>query len=130
MLILNNNFRLPYQKSNNMCFMIQNTNDMVGISKTVNIVLCESILLDGIQNLVLITTILLLIRNIPNNNTPKQIIKLTDPIIKLSKKIIDFDNYYFQVGMSSALLIYISAIAGVGAMEPKIKLYCNHTVTK
>lgn len=147
-MLLQNNMRLiPFQKRNNLCFMMQDTNEMIGIPRSSNIVLFEGIFLEGIQNFVLISTLLLLARTLPNTTPPKAIIKITDPIINFSKKIISFDNYYFQIAISSAMLTYISTIAGVAAAEPKppkppkpantsIKLYnpvmrlCNHFVAK
>jgi len=120
MLILNNNLRLPsYNKKNNLCFMLHDTNELIGIPRNSNIVLFESIFLEGIQNFVLMSTIFLLARTLPNTTPPKAIIKITDPIINFSKKFINFDNYYFQIGISSAMLTYISTIAGVAAIEQK-----------
>jgi hypothetical protein len=59
---------------------------------------------------------MLLLRVIPNSSPPKIIIKITEPIINLSKKIINFDNYYYQIGLSSSLLTYIaSSVAAVSA---------------
>ncbi len=156
MLLYNNMRLIPFQKRNNLCFMMQDTNELIGIPRNSNIVLFEGVFLEGIQNFVLISTLLLLARTLPNTTPPKAIIKITDPIINFSKKIISFDNYYFQIAISSAMLTYISTIAGVAAAEPKtksaakptkpakpakpantsIKLYnpvmrlCNHFVTK
>lgn len=121
MLLQNNIGLIPYQRRNNLCFMMQDTNEMIGISRNSNIVLFEGIFLEGIQNFVLISTLLLLARTLPNTTPPKAIIKITDPIINFSKKIISFDNYYFQIAISSAMLTYISTIAGVAAAEPKTK---------
>ncbi len=119
MIVYSNNLILPYRKRNNLCFMLQDTNELIGIPRNSNIALFENIVLDGVQNFVLISTILLLMRTIPNANPPKAVIKLTDPIINFSKKFINFDNYYFQIGLSSALLTYITTIAGVAAAEKK-----------
>ena len=102
--------------------MIHDTNELIGIPRNSNIVLFEGVFLEGIQNFVLISTILLLARTLPNTTPPKAIIKITEPIINLSKKIINFqDNYYFQIAISSAMLTYISTIASVAAAEPKTK---------
>jgi hypothetical protein len=147
MLLYNNMRLIPFQKRNNLCFMMQDTNELIGIPRNSNILLFEGVFLEGIQNFVLISTLLLLARTLPNTTPPKAIIKITDPIINFSKKIISFDNYYFQIAISSAMLTYISTIAGVAAAEPKtksaakpantsIKLYnpvmrlCNHFVAK
>lgn len=119
MIIYSNNFIIPYRKRNNLCFMLQDTNELIGIPRNSNIALFENVVLDGVQNFVLISTILLLIRTIPNTNPPKAVIKITDPIINFSKKFINFDNYYFQIGLSSALLSYITTIASVAAVEKK-----------
>lgn len=121
-MLLQHNMRLmPFQKRNNLCFMMHDTNEMIGIPRNSNIVLFEGVFLEGIQNFVLISTLLLLARTLPNTTPPKAIIKITDPIINFSKKIINFDNYYFQIAISSAMLTYISTIAGVAAAEPKNK---------
>ena len=74
---------------------------------------------------------MLLMRRIPNANPPKIVVKITDPIINMSKKFINFDNYYFQIGLTSALLTYVTTIAGVAAMEPPLKKICakNNTST-
>jgi hypothetical protein len=122
MLLLNNNMILrPYQKKKNLCFMMHDTNELIGIPRNSNIVLFEGVFLEGIQNFVLISTLLLLTRTLPNVTPPKAIIKITDPIINLSKKIIKIDNYYFQIAITSAMLTYISTIAGVAAVELKSK---------
>jgi len=122
MLLLNNNMILrPYQKKKNLCFMMHDTNELIGIPRNFNIVLFEGVFLEGIQNFVLISTLLLLTRTLPNVTPPKAIIKITDPIINLSKKIIKIDNYYFQIAITSAMLTYISTIAGVAAVELKSK---------
>jgi hypothetical protein len=122
MLLLNNNMILrPYQKKKNLCFMMHDTNELIGIPRNSNIVLFEGVFLEGIQNFVLISTLLLLTRTLPNLTPPKAIIKITDPIINLSKKIIKIDNYYFQIAITSAMLTYISTIAGVAAVELKSK---------
>ncbi len=121
-MLLQHNMRLmPFQKRNNLCFIMHDTNEMIGIPRNSNIVLFEGIFLEGIQNFVLISTLLLLARTLPNTTPPKAIVKITDPIINFSKKIINFDNYYFQIAISSAMLTYISTIAGVAAAEPKPK---------
>lgn len=120
MIVYSNNFITPYQRRNNLCFMLQDTNELIGIPKNSNIALFENVFLDGVQNFVLVSTIFLLMRTIPNANTPKAILKITDPLINFSKKFINFqDNYYFQIGLSSALLTYISTIAGAAAAEKK-----------
>tara|TARA_B100000795_G_C22804007_1_gene443702 strand:+ start:590 stop:943 length:354 start_codon:yes stop_codon:yes gene_type:complete len=113
-----NNLRLPY-KRHNICFTLQDTNELIGISRNANIAMFENIFLDGVQNFVLLSTIMLLIRTIPNATTPKIVVKITDTIINMSKKIINFENYYFQIGLTSALLTYVTTIAGVAAIEPK-----------
>ena len=119
MLVLNNNLRLPYIRRNNLCFMLHDTNEMIGIARNSKVSLFENVFLEGVQNFVLISTLLLLARTLPNTTPPKAIVRVTDPIINFSKKFINFDNYYFQIGLSSAFLTYISTIAGVAAMEKK-----------
>ena len=121
MLVFTNNLRMPY-KRHNMCYMLQDTNNMRGIPRHTNIVIFENIFLDGVQNFVLLSTIMLLMRTIPNANPPKIVEKITNPIINMSKKFINFDNYYFQIGLTSALLTYITTIAGVAAMETPKKI--------
>jgi len=122
MLLQNNMIHMHFQKRKGLCFMIHDTNELIGIPRNSNIVLFEGVFLEGIQNFVLISTILLLARTLPNTTPPKAIIKITEPIINLSKKIINFqDNYYFQIAISSAMLTYISTIASVAAAEPKTK---------
>tara|TARA_B110000483_G_scaffold157793_1_gene187303 strand:- start:3424 stop:3783 length:360 start_codon:yes stop_codon:yes gene_type:complete len=119
MLILNNNIRLPYMKQDNLCFMLSDTNEMIGIARNSKVSLFENVFLEGVQNFVLISTLLLLARTLPNSVPPNGIVRVTDPIINFSKKFINFDSYYYQIGMSSLLLTYISTIAGVAAMEKK-----------
>ena len=119
MLVLNNNLRLPYIRRNNLCFMLHDTNEMIGIARNSKVALFENVFLEGVQNFVLISTLLLLARTLPNTTPPKAIVRVTDPIVNFAKKFINFDNYYFQIGLSSAFLTYISTIAGVAAMEKK-----------
>ena len=128
MLVFTNNLRMPY-KRHNMCFMLQDTNEMIGIPRNSNIVMFENIFLDGVQNFVLLSTIMLLMRTIPNANPPKIVVKITNPIINMSKKFINFDNYYFQIGLTSALLTYVTTIAGVAAMETPKKYEKNNYMT-
>ena len=114
-MLISHSRLIPYNK-NNMCFVIQNTNELIDMRKNTHIKLFENIFVEGIQNAVLIGTLMLLLRVIPNSNPPKVIVKLTEPIINLSKKIINFDNYYYQIGMTSSLLTYIaSSVAAVSA---------------
>jgi hypothetical protein len=114
-MLLSHSRLIPYNK-NNMCFVIQNTNELIDMRKNTHIKLFENIFVEGIQNAVLIGTLMLLLRVIPNSNPPKFIVRLTEPIINLSKKIINFDNYYYQIGLSSSLLTYIAgSVAAVSA---------------
>lgn len=121
MLVLNNNLRLPYIRRNNLCFMLHDTNEMIGIARNSKVALFENVFLEGVQNFVLISTLLLLARTLPNTTPPKAIVRVTDPIINFSKKFIKIDNYYFQIAITSAMLTYISTIAGVAAVELKSK---------
>jgi len=106
---------IPYNKKN-LCFVLQNSNELIDVRRNANIKLFENIFVEGLQNFVLIGTLMLLLRVIPNSSPPKIIIKITEPIINLSKKFINFDNYYYQIGLSSSLLTYIaSSVAAVSA---------------
>ena len=106
---------IPYNKKK-LCFVLQNSNELIDVRRNANIKLFENIFVEGLQNFVLIGTLMLLLRVIPNSRPPKIIIKITEPIINLSKKFINFDNYYYQIGLSSSLLTYIaSSVAAVSA---------------
>lgn len=124
MLVLNNNLRLPYIRRNNLCFMLHDTNEMIGIARNSKVALFENVFLEGVQNFVLISTLLLLARTLPNTTPPKAIVRVTDPIINFSKKFINFDNYYFQIGLSSAFFnIYINNSGCSSNGKKKITIY-------
>jgi len=108
----------PYYRNNNICYIMQNNNyDLIDNTKYNNINIFENIFLDGIQNFVIISSVLLINRTLYGNNTNKIIIKLTNPLINLSKKIINFNNISYQISFSSAILAYMTIISGVSAKE-------------
>ena len=48
MLVLNNNLRLPYIRRNNLCFMLHDTNEMIGIARNSKVALFENVFLANI----------------------------------------------------------------------------------
>lgn len=99
---------------------MQNNNyDLIDSVKYSNLHLFENFFIDGIQNFVILASLLLINRTIYGNNTNKLIIRLTDPLINLSKNIINFDNFRYQIGFSAAILTYITTISGVAAKDIK-----------
>ena len=119
MLELNNFNKFPIKK-NNLCFIMQNNNnDMINNVKYNNIHLFQNFFIEGVQNFVIIASLLLINRTLYGNNTNKIIIKLTDPLINLSKNIINFDNFSYQIALSAGILTYITTISGVAANDIK-----------
>ena len=99
---------------------MQNNNyDLIDNIKHNNLHLFENFFIDGVQNFVIIASLLLINRTLYGNNTNKLIIKLTDPLINLSKNIINFDNFSYQIALSAGILTYITTISGVAANDIK-----------
>ena len=107
-------------KKKNLCFIMQNNNyDLIDSVKYSNLHSFENFFIDGIQNFVILASLLLINRTLYGNNTNKLIIRLTDPLINLSKNIINFDNFRYQISFSAAILTYITTISGVAAKDIK-----------
>lgn len=111
-----NNLNFYLKKKNNLCCYITpdnpwylHTKALVPLSLHNNF---EIIFIDGIKNFIFISSILLIIRTTNINNTNPLIKSITDPIINLSKKIIDFkDVPYFQIAFTSCFLTFYFNLA-------------------
>jgi len=118
-MLFNHHYNYKFKKKN-LCFIMQNNNyDIIDSVKYSNLHSFENFFIDGIQNFVILASLLLINRTLYGNNTNKLIIRLTDPLINLSKNIINFDNFRYQISFSAAILTYITTISGVAAKDIK-----------
>lgn len=113
--MLINNIKRPHI----CCYMIPDRawyiNENTLLAKHSNI---EQIIVDGIENYLFITSLLIFSRFmiVPNN----QIInKLTDPMINLSKKIMNFNNFPLQIAFSMSTITLLMGIDSVLGIEKK-----------
>ena len=70
----------------------------------------EQIIVDGIENALFISSILMFSRFILGQNSPLIINKLTTPILNLSKKIMDFNSPPIQFAVATS---FISLFLGI-----------------
>ena len=112
-----------YQRRKNLCFLMPDKNWAFQSNTLLpKVTLFENIFLEGIQNFVFILSCFMVAKTLsPFININPIVYRFTDPIIKFSKNIINFDNNYYQVAFTSIFLTYISTITAAFAKELKIK---------
>jgi len=106
----------------NLCFIIPDTkwyNNYNTLKP--NHGLIENIFIDGFENFLFFTTIIIFSKVIFTNNSNKFINTYTNSLIHFSKKFINFNNSYLQISLTGAFISFFLGINHVLGYEHKKK---------
>ncbi len=108
-----------YQRKKNLCFLIPDKDwGLQPNTLLPKVTLFENIFIEGTQNFVLLLSFLMIVKTMsPFIKINPIVNRLTDPIIKISKNIIDFDNNNYQVAFTSIFLTYIMTVSAAFGKE-------------